>query len=170
MRLVRATSLFVFLFHFGLGCSGPSGPELEGFWAGGITGAHCPPASVPYGGCDGDDCGVACVADTICKPTAPDCPNGYLCEPSEEEGDAYCMPAATCTEPSDCPEGQHCGDKDISVGICITLDGVPSTCSKHSDCDWAFDCIEGECKLPCYESAACPAEMICGEGHHCEPG
>ena len=80
------------------------------------------------------------------------------------------MPAVTCTTPSDCPEGQHCGAKDISLGICISLDGVPGACSEHSDCDWAFDCIEGECKLPCNNAVECPPEMICGQQHHCEPG
>lgn len=145
----------------GVGCGGGSdlGPELEGFHSGGFQGAACPPASTTNESCSDPDCGVACRANTVCDPGAPECPAGYDCDDSIET--PYCLPGATCDVAADCAEGEYCSRAGLSQGICVPVDGEAPAC-ENNECPWPFLCRKGACELWCFE-AECPTGMACVE-------
>lgn len=157
------TMLFV-VSAAGAGCS-PSGPVLEGFSAGGLAGYECPPASVGAGNCGGEDCGVPCVANTICDPAQAACPAGYECDASGDT--AYCMPAKICESSAGCG-GDYCAT-GYSKGICVPVDltKIGTACDADNPCDWAFLCTNTGCQLFC-NADQCPTGSTCVE-NRCSP-
>jgi hypothetical protein len=155
------TSLFV-------ACSG-QGPELAGFFSGGLIGLECPPGSSPDGTCGNPDCTVACVATTPCTAQTA-CPLGSTCDASP--GDPYCLPTLCNDASPECASGAYCARQGLSKGICVVVDPTPTPCPAGTleglPCDWPFVCNGGSCKLPC-DSSACPTGTACVEGS-CEGG
>jgi hypothetical protein len=93
--------------------TGCGGPEAEGFFAGGIEGAECPPGTEANGSCGDPDCGVACTATTTCESDSSGCPAGTVCDSSL----GYCMPQP-CQASSDCPMGETCDTQSFSQDAC----------------------------------------------------
>lgn len=141
----------------GEGGTAGGAPELPGFFAGGIAGFECPPASEPQGSCNEPDCGVACVANTTCAPSQAECPLGYFC--SEASDPAYCLPETICDSSAACG-GDYCAKGGIAQGICVPVDPTPFTCDANGTCPWPFWCTNGQCELFCAQDE-CPTGTAC---------
>lgn len=92
---------------------------------------------------------------------------------------ASCDSDRDCREPYVCALG-HCRaacdvDRDCDGGACLVIDDVTRVCTLPDEsgcegdggprCPTGFECgVDGECRNPCDEERACPADRRCVEG------
>jgi hypothetical protein len=95
-----------------VGCN--VGPALEGFYAGGIEGAACPPGTEAAGSCNDPDCGVECRATTACE-SGETCPTDTVC--GTVDGEKWCVPK-TCDQT--CDAAQTCDTMSFGKDVCVT--------------------------------------------------
>ncbi|MDF1563521.1 MAG: hypothetical protein P1V51_10785 [Deltaproteobacteria bacterium] len=124
------------------------------------------------------------ICTQVCDPVEQDCPEAYLCQPTDNPAGNHCVPRAlvdNCDSDAECPSGHRC-DTTPGPGLGVCYVPVQRTlcapCQSSLQCPAGGGCFEassGEafCTEPCGAGGACPAGYVCSTlpelGEQCVP-